>query len=88
MYTVLDPRYKDHYLDAEIKQCAREIIQAVMHAENPRGDEDGAAHGAAQEKEIRAQKKKTRLSAPDEGQAPSLSDKFSEILQESASNNR
>lgn len=24
--TVLDPRYKDHYLDAEIKQHAQEMI--------------------------------------------------------------
>ncbi len=45
MYTVLDPRYKDHYLDVEIKQRAREMIQAAMDAENPRGD--GAVHGAA-----------------------------------------
>ena len=72
--TVLYPRYKDHYLDVK-KQRAREMIQAAMDAENPRGD--GAAHG---EGDQRAEKK-TRLSAL------SLSDMLSEILQESGSNN-
>ncbi|GAA6089240.1 zinc finger BED domain-containing protein 4-like, partial [Tachysurus ichikawai] len=52
--TVLDPRYKDHYLDAEIKQRAREMIQTAMDAENPRRD----GERTAQEKEIRAQKKR------------------------------
>lgn len=42
--TVLDPRYKDHYLDVGIKQRAREMIQAAMDAENPPGD--GEAHSA------------------------------------------
>ncbi len=86
MYTVLDPRYKDHYLDVEIKQHAREMIQAAMDAENPRGD--GAVHGAAHSagEGDQSAEKKTRLSAPDEGHT--LSDMFSEILQESASNNR
>lgn len=79
--TILDPRYKDHYLDAEIKQCAREMMQATMDAENPRGDRAAHSTGGDQRAE-----KKTRLSAPDEGHAPSLSDMFSEILQESASN--
>ena len=55
--TVLDPRYKDHYLDAEIKQGAREMIQAAMDAENPRGDGDGARPA----QEIRAQKKRLSL---------------------------
>ena len=81
--TVLDPRYKDHYLDAEIKQGAREMIQAAMDAENLRGDGDGAAPSAGDQ----SAEKKTRLAAPDEGHAPSLSDMFSEILQESASIN-
>lgn len=53
------------------------MIQAAMDAENPRGDGDGAAHGEGDQ----SAEKKTRLSAP------SLSDMFSEILQESASNN-
>lgn len=51
------------------------MIQAAMDAENPRGD--GEAHGEGDQ----SAEKKTRLSAP------SLSDMFSEILQESASNN-
>lgn len=42
--TVLDPRYKDHYLDVGLKQRAREMIQAAMDAENPPGD--GEAHSA------------------------------------------
>ena len=56
--TVLDPRYKDHYLDAEIKQGAREMIQAAMDAENPRGDGDGARTEQRPAQEIRAQKKR------------------------------
>lgn len=54
-----------------------------MDADNPRGD--GAAPSAGEGDQ--SAEKKTRLSAPDEGHAPSLSDMFSEILQESASNN-
>ena len=46
--TVLYPRYKDHYLDAEIKQRAREMIQAARDAETEQRTE----------KEIRAQKKR------------------------------
>ncbi|XP_048849254.1 zinc finger BED domain-containing protein 4-like [Brienomyrus brachyistius] len=83
--TVLDPRYKDHYLDAEIKQRAREMIQTAMDAENLRGDGEGAAHSTGEGDQSAG--KKTRLFAPDEGHAPSLSDMLSEILQESASNN-
>ncbi len=70
--TVLDSRYKDHYLGVEIKQRAREIIQAAKDAENPRGD--GAAHSAREGDQ--STEKKTHLSAPDEGHAPSLSDMF------------
>ncbi len=58
--TLLDPHYKDHYLDAEIKQRAREMIQAAMDAENPRGDRDGAAHSAGEGDQ--SAEKKTRLS--------------------------
>ncbi|KAI2643098.1 Zinc finger BED domain-containing protein 4 [Labeo rohita] len=71
--TVLDPSYKDHYLDAEIKQRAREMIQTAMDAENPRGDGEGAVHSAGEDQSA---EKKTRLSAPDEEHAPSLSDMF------------
>ncbi len=53
--TVLDPRYKDHYLDAEIKQRAREMIQAAMDVENPRG-------ASAQRKRRRSERRKKDLS--------------------------
>ncbi|XP_061128956.1 zinc finger BED domain-containing protein 4-like [Syngnathus typhle] len=81
--TVLDPRYKDHYLDVGIKQRAREMIQAAMDADNPLGDRPAHSAGGEQSAE-----KRTRHSAPDEGHAPLLSDMFNEILQESAPNNR
>ncbi|XP_061129317.1 zinc finger BED domain-containing protein 4-like [Syngnathus typhle] len=81
--TVLDPRYKDHYLDVGIKQCAREMIQAAMDADNPLGDRPAHSAGGEQSAE-----KRTRHSALDEGHAPLLSDMFNEILQESAPNNR
>ncbi|KAI2649236.1 Zinc finger BED domain-containing protein 4 [Labeo rohita] len=51
-----------------------------MDVENPRGDGEGAAHSAGEGDQIA--EKKTRLSAPDEGHAPSVSDMFTEILQE------
>lgn len=79
---MLDPRYKDHYLDAEIRQRAREMIQAALDAENPRGDGEAPSAGDRSER-----RKKRLVSAPDEWHAPSLSDMFSGILQESASNN-
>ena len=60
------------------------MIQAAMDAENHLGD--GEAHSAG-EGEQKAEKR-AHLSAPDEGCAPSLSDMFNEILQESAPNNR
>lgn len=50
--TVLDPRYKDHYLDVGIKQRAREMIQATLDAVNPLGA--GEVHT---QEESRAQKK-------------------------------
>ncbi|KAJ8358517.1 hypothetical protein SKAU_G00150420 [Synaphobranchus kaupii] len=59
------------------------MIQAAMDADNPLGD--GPAHSAGGEKSA---EKRTRHSAPDAGHAPSLSDMFNEILQESAPNNR
>ncbi|KAK0131379.1 Zinc finger BED domain-containing protein 4 [Merluccius polli] len=81
--TVLDPPYKDHYLDVGLKQRAREMIQATMDAENPLGD-----RRSAQRRRRAEHRKRTCLSAPDEGHAPSFSDMFNEILQESAPNNR
>ncbi|XP_041641811.1 zinc finger BED domain-containing protein 4-like [Cheilinus undulatus] len=54
------------------------MIQAAMDAENPRGD--GDAHSAGEGEQ--SAEKRTRFSAP------SLSDMFYEILQESAPNNR
>ncbi|XDV26142.1 hypothetical protein PO909_029920 [Leuciscus waleckii] len=59
------------------------MIQAAMDAENQRGDGGAPCAGDGDQ----SAEKKTRLSAPDEGHAPSLSDMFSEILQESASKN-
>ncbi len=68
----------------EIKQRAREMIQARDGCGEPawRRRWSSAREGA------QSAEKKTCLSAPDEGHAPSLSFMFSEILQESASNNR
>ena len=51
------------------------MTQAVMDAENPLGD--GEAHSAG--KGEQSTEKRTRLSAPDERHAPSLSDMFNEI---------
>ena len=47
---MLDPRYKDHYLDAEIRQRAREMIQAALDAENPRGDGEAPSAGDRSER--------------------------------------
>ncbi len=77
--TVLDPRYKDHYLDVGIKQRTRN---------DPGRDGCGQPAQRRTGAQRRRRAKRTRLSAPDVGHAPSLSDMFNEILQESAPNNR
>ena len=58
--TVLDPRYKDHYLDAEIKQGAREMIQAAMHAEN-RVETEHARSSAQRRRRSERRKKDSSL---------------------------
>ncbi len=58
-----------------------------MDAENPRGDGDGAAHSTG-EGDQSAEKKRLVSLHQIRGHATSLSDMFSEILQESATNNR
>lgn len=40
--TVLNLRYKDHYLRVWIKQRTREMIQAALNTENPLGDTEPA----------------------------------------------
>ena len=55
-----------------------------MDAESPLGDRE--AHSAGERGQ--STETRTRLSDPDEGHAPLLSDMLNEILQESAPNNR
>ncbi|KAK0140006.1 Zinc finger BED domain-containing protein 4 [Merluccius polli] len=38
--TVLDPRYKDHYIDVEKKQRVREMVQAELDLLKPLGDSE------------------------------------------------
>lgn len=52
--TVLDPRYKDHYLDVGKKLRTREMIQAELDLEKPLGDGDGQVmHSAVNEKQCK-----------------------------------
>ncbi|XP_073671353.1 zinc finger BED domain-containing protein 4-like [Paramisgurnus dabryanus] len=77
--TVLDPRYKDHYLDVGKKMSTREMIQAELDLGKPLGDGDGQVmHSAGDENSAESKRARTT----DEPRTVSLSDMFDEILQE------
>ncbi|XP_067300896.1 zinc finger BED domain-containing protein 4-like [Pseudorasbora parva] len=77
--TVLDPRYKDHYLDEGKKLHTREMIQAELDLGKPLGDGDGQVmHSAGDENSAESKRARTA----DEPRTVSLSDMFDEILQE------
>ncbi|XP_073718457.1 zinc finger BED domain-containing protein 4 [Misgurnus anguillicaudatus] len=77
--TVLDPRYKDHYLDVGKKMRTREMIQAELDLGKPLGDGDGQVmHSAGDENSAESKRARTT----DEPRTVSLSDMFDEILQE------
>ena len=67
--TVLDPRYKDHYLDVGKKQRTRDMIQAELDLQKPLCDETVARRAAEQGDGVKKKRART--------------DMFEEILQES-----
>ena len=71
--TCLDPRYKDRYFDEDVKQRAREILDA--HLLLAAGAEDGMHDGASA---FHPERKRQRSN----GAGPSLHDMFEEILEE------
>lgn len=100
--TVLDLRYKCFYFDAGKKQSARDMIQAVLDKENPQqaaahgtgdatpSDNDTDNTGNPEQS---AAKRPRLLSIEEEEdeeepKPPSLSDMFSEILEENTSETR
>ena len=83
--TVLDPRYKDHYLDVGKKQRTRDMIQAELDLQKPLCDGDGRMTHSAAERGDGVEKKRARTT-DDELRKPLLSDMFEEILQESNPN--
>ncbi|XP_060931918.1 zinc finger BED domain-containing protein 4-like [Limanda limanda] len=74
--TVLDPRYKDHYIDVEKKQRVREMVQAELDLLKPLGDSEVTHREGGEGAE------KKRIRTTEAVRVPSLSDMFEEILQE------
>ncbi|XP_060769444.1 zinc finger BED domain-containing protein 4-like [Neoarius graeffei] len=75
--TVLDPRYKDYYIDVEKKRRVREMVQAELDLFNPLGD------GEVKHREGAEGTQTKRICTTESVRAPSLSDMFEEIIQES-----
>ena len=71
--TYLDPRYKDRYFDEDVKQRAREIVDA--HLLPAAGAEDGTHNG---ENAFHPERKRQRS----DGAGSSMHDIFAEILEE------
>ncbi len=71
--TSLDTRYKDRYLDEDVKQCARATLEAHLMSAAGAGDK---THN--REKADHPQRKRART----DGACPTLHDMFMEILEE------